>query len=155
MFDMRKKELSSGKLRLYTNICFTINGPLKLLLCHFRCFYYSNVNMTFVKNSISKMDFQSSSNLLVSQNICSLATLGSKMTALLISFEVSTEAIFLCLVFVNWRDRIWFHILDSSNLHDMLYWLQKNFKLSLYKTATYIKQTIKSAIRHFFISDFI
>ena len=34
----------------YTNVSFTINSPLKILLCYFRYFHCSNINMTFVKN---------------------------------------------------------------------------------------------------------
>ena len=47
----------------YTNVCFTINGQLKMLPCHFRYFHCSNFKMTFEKHFM-KMFLTSSKFLL-------------------------------------------------------------------------------------------
>ena len=38
----------------YTNACLTINGPQKMLPCHFRYFHCSNLKMTFDENCKKK-----------------------------------------------------------------------------------------------------
>ena len=39
----------------YTNICFTINGPLKMLPLHFRYCHFFKCKMTFDKNFMKKL----------------------------------------------------------------------------------------------------
>ena len=41
----------------YAKICFTINGPLKMLPCHFRYFHCSNFIMTFEKRLLKNCHF--------------------------------------------------------------------------------------------------
>ena len=106
----------------YTDGFFTIKGPLKMILCYFRCFDYSNINITFVKHLMNRADFQSSSNFCCSASPFSL-----------LSFRKLKKD----------------GILDFFTLCNMGYWLLKNCKLGLCKWTIYRKQAVKSAILSF------
>ena len=53
----------------YTNVCFTINGQLQMLLCHFHYFHFSIINLTFTKylmqKTFIKINFQNTSKFLL------------------------------------------------------------------------------------------
>ena len=80
------------KKRVHTNVCFTINNPLKMLLSYlFSSIIFPSINLTFVKNLKKKTIFLRQIFKVLPKlyllvccliTFCDLATLDSKMTAL-------------------------------------------------------------------------
>ena len=80
IFTMDNEAVANGGS---TNICFAINSTLKML---FHYFYYSSINVTFVKNLMEKLlpfwrwIFQGLPKLYYLTKFCDLPTLDSKIT---------------------------------------------------------------------------
>ena len=108
ILNIRKEHQSS-----YTNGCFTLNGPLKILLLHFWYFHFSSINMAFSKHFMKnttffKMDFHGSFDVLMSHKMFDWAILDGKIMALGMFCKTSSKSHFLCLaVYVNSRNMIY------------------------------------------------
>lgn len=120
----------------WTNLSFTINSLLKMLLCYSWCFHFSNINMTFFKiykkTAVFKRDFQS-----YSKNPLSLKILWckSKMTAFRMIFETSMNVRLLCLV--HWKN--------------ILYWI---FLMCIIYASDYWKKVLFYHFWYFQFSNF-
>ena len=102
------KCIEAGTKSGYTNVCFTINSPLKMLPRHFWYFSCSSFKMTFDKNFMEKATiFLTSSKFLLRHKI-----LGSgnrwqfndySKYPLNNSQDLQKTAFFVCRVYVNCR----------------------------------------------------
>ena len=110
---MFEEKQSRGKLMLHKRLLYK-KQPVENASSSFSMFFYSNINIAFVKKPVKKTNFQYSTIPKVF-----LATLGSKMTALFRNFHQSP---FLLLSIFKLKKC---DTLDFSNLYNMRYRLLK------------------------------
>ena len=64
--NMHWGQQSSDKLRLHERLLYDKKNLLKMLLCQFKCFHFSIIKLTFVKNLEKRLRFFSPSKVLQS-----------------------------------------------------------------------------------------